>query len=96
MNAVPSDTLNMARKLQASGVDVAVAAGMVEALVDALNGGDVAIRADVAGIAAAIDSLRIETAGRHTELKTEIAVLHTQLKTDNELLQRDIVIKLSA
>jgi hypothetical protein len=86
MNAVPFDTLSMVRRLQASGVESAVAAGMVEALVDGLNGGGLATTADVARTTAAIDSLRID-------LKTEIASLHTQLKTDNELLRREIIIK---
>ncbi|WP_158932308.1 DUF1640 domain-containing protein [Acidisphaera sp. S103] len=86
MNAVRFDTLSMARKLQASGLESAVAAGMVEALVEGLNGGELATTADVARTTAAIDSLRID-------LKTELATLHTQLKTENELLRREIVIK---
>jgi hypothetical protein len=86
MNAVRFDTLSMARKLQASGLESAVAAGLVEALVEGLNGGELATTADVARTTAAIDSLRID-------LKTELATLHTQLKTENELLRREIVIK---
>jgi NhaP-type Na+/H+ or K+/H+ antiporter len=39
MNAVPFDTLSMARKLQASGIEAALAGGMVEALVEGINGG---------------------------------------------------------
>jgi hypothetical protein len=89
MNAVPFDTLSMARKLQASGLEAAVAAGMVEALVEGLNGGGLATTADVARTTAAIDGLRID-------LRTEIASLHTQLKTDNELLRREIVIKVGS
>ena len=84
MNAVPFDTLSKARKLQASGLDAAVAAGMVEALVEGLNSGELATTADVARTTAAIDGLRID-------LRTEIASLHTQLKTDNELLHREII-----
>ena len=34
MNAVPFDTLNMARKLQTSGLDSGAASGLVEALVE--------------------------------------------------------------
>lgn len=97
MNAVPFDTLGMARKLQASGVEGAVATGMVEALVDALIGAELATKADVGRTAAAIDGLRAELqtdlATRHIELKTELANLNTQLKMDNELLRRDVIIK---
>jgi len=97
MNAVPFDTLNMARKLQTSGLDSGAASGLVEALVEAMQSADLATRADTAAASAAIDGLRIElkseSAGRHIELKTEIAALQIQLKTDNELLRREIVIK---
>ena len=86
MNAVRFDTLSMARKLQASGLEAAVAAGLVEALVEGLSGGELATTGDVARTTAAIDSLRID-------LKTELASLQTQLKTENELLRREIVIK---
>lgn len=97
MNAVPFDTLGMARKPKASGMEGAMAVGMVEALVDALNGSGLETQVGIAGTIVAIDGLRIELkteiASRHTELKTEIATLHTQPKTDNELLRREIVIK---
>jgi len=111
MNAVPFDTLTMARKLQASGMAGAVADGTVEALVDAMESADLATKADIAGATVAIEGLRGELKtemasrhtdlktdmmGRHTELRTEIATLHTQLKTDNELLRRDIVIKIGS
>ena len=97
MNAVPFDTLSMARKLQASGMESSAAAGMVEALIDALDSAGLATKADVGGTTAAIDGLRgelkTEMTGRHTELKTNIATLQTLIRTDNELLRREIVIK---
>ncbi len=86
MNAVPFDTLSMARRLQASDLEATVAAGMVEALVEGLTGGGLATTADIARSTAAIDHLRID-------LKTDVAALHTQLKTDNELLRGEIMIK---
>ena len=86
MNAVPFDTLSMARRLLASGLEATVAAGMVEALVEGLTGGGLAPTADIARSTVAIDHLRID-------LKTDVAALHTQLKTDNELLRGEIVIK---
>lgn len=93
MNAVPFDTLTMARKLQASGMASTVADGTVDALVDAMVSADLATKSDVAGVTMAIESLRgelkaemasrhtdlkIEMTGRHTELRTEIATLNTQ------------------
>ena len=97
MNAVPFDTLSMARKLQASGMESGVAAGMVEALVDALDGAGLATKLDVAGATGAIDGLRTELkteiVSRQIELKADIATLQTLIRTDNELLRREIVIK---
>ena len=86
MNAIPFDTLAKARRLQASGVDAAVAAGMVDALVEGLNSGGFATTADVAKVLAAIDSLR-------TEMKSDIAALQLTHKSENELLRRDFTIK---
>jgi hypothetical protein len=108
MNAVPFDTLKLARKLEASGMAGPMAAGTAEALAEAMGGAEVATRADIVGVKAEIGDLRTELKGEiadlRTELKSEIADLRTELKTDiaglgsqlrleMEVLRRDLVIK---
>ncbi len=86
MIAVPFDTLSMARKLQASGMDGVMASGTVDVIVDALSGAALATKADLAATTASIDALRTEVKGDidslRTELKTEIGILRTELKTE--------------
>jgi len=100
MNAVPFDTLNMARRLQASGLEGQVAAGLVDALVEAMTGADLATKSDVGSVAASVDGLRTELKGEiaalRTELKGDAVILRTEFKSDLELLRRDIVIKCGA
>jgi hypothetical protein len=111
MNAVPFDTLKFARKLEASGMAPATAAGTAEALTEAMTGAELATKTDIAGTHTAIGNLRIELKGDiealRTEVKSEIGALRTELKGDNtslraefkseiELLRRDLVIKLGS
>ena len=56
MNAVPFDTLKMARKLEAAGFPAAQAAGAEEALVEAMAGTELATKADVLGMKAELES----------------------------------------
>jgi hypothetical protein len=86
MHAVPFDTLQLARKLEASGMAGPMAAGTAEALAEIMVGSDLATKADIAATKVDIASLR-------TELKADIAGLRTELKMDIEILNRDIVIK---
>lgn len=57
MNAVPFDTLKLARGLEAAGLAAPVAAGTAEALAEAMGGADLATKSDIAG-------LRTELVGR--------------------------------
>jgi hypothetical protein len=59
MNTVPFDTLKFARKLEASGMAGAMAAGTAEALAEAMSGAELATKADIADL--------------RTELKGDIA-----------------------
>jgi len=79
MNAVPFDTLKLARKLEASGMAGPMAAGTAEALAEAMSGAELATKAD-------ITSLR-------TELKADSVSLRSEFKSDIEILRRDLVIK---
>lgn len=93
MNAVPFDTLKLARKLEASGMTGPMAAGTAEALAEVMSGAELATKADVA-------EARAETAGLRSELKADLASLRSELKadlaslrSDIEILRRDLVIK---
>ena len=50
MNAVPFDTLKMAKRLEAAGFSGQQAAGASEALAEALLGANLATKNDVAGV----------------------------------------------
>ena len=105
MNAVPFDTLKFARKLEASGMAPATAAGTAEALTEAMTGAELATKTDIATTHTAIGNLRIELKGDiealrtevkseigalRTELKTEIGTLRTELKGDNTSLRAEL------
>lgn len=101
MHAVPFDTLKLARKLEASGMAGAMAAGTAEALAEVMSGSDLATKADITGLRAELKAdltglraeLKADLTGLRTELKADIAGLRSELKMDIELLSRDIVIK---
>jgi len=114
MNAVPFDTLKMAQRLGAAGFAAAQAAGMAEALADAMAGSDLATKADIAVVDQHIVSLRTDlkadivavdqrVVSLRAELKADIAAadqrvvsLRAELKGDNEVLRRDLTIKLGS
>jgi hypothetical protein len=47
MNAVPFDTLKMARKVEAAGFTAAQSAGAAEAMAEAMSGAELATKGDV-------------------------------------------------
>lgn len=87
MNAVPFDTLRLARDLEAAGLSPPVAGGTAAALADALTGADLATRADLLAT--------------RTELKSEIVQFESKMlagfaavDAKLELLRRDMTIRL--
>jgi hypothetical protein len=107
MNAVPFDTLKLARRLEAAGLAAPVAAGASEALAEAMSDGIYATRDDITEVKADIASLRTEVkheiagvkadiASLRTEVKADIASLRTEMKSGLELLRRDMTIKLGS
>src|SRR4051794_9010381 len=85
MNAVPFDTLKMAQRLGAAGFAAPQAAGMAEALAEAMSGSDLATKADITEVKTEVAAVR-----------AEIASLRTELKGDMEVMRRDLVIKLGS
>lgn len=107
MNAIPFDTLKMARKLEAAGFSSAQAAGAAEAMADAMAGAELATKADLlamqadlehqtglvrTGLEREIGLVRVEMTAMETRLTTVIAGVRKGL----ELLSRDLTIRLGA
>ncbi|MBV9248431.1 MAG: hypothetical protein JO227_04185 [Acetobacteraceae bacterium] len=98
MNAVPFDTLKMARHLHAAGFTTQQANGAAEALADALSGADLATKGDVvslkAEVKAEINSLRTglghEVAGLRAEVKNELVALQTELNNNTSSLRTEL------
>ncbi len=94
MNAVPFDTLKFARKLEASGMAPATAAGTAEALTEAMTGAELATKTDIATTHTAIGNLRIELKGDiealRTEVKSEIGALRTEVKSEIGALRTEL------
>ena len=93
MNAIPFDTLKLARGLEAAGMTPTAATGMAGALAEAMTEADVATKADLTllrtelkGEFVRVDGefgkVRMEIAATRAELKADIAGLRTELKAD--------------
>ena len=80
MNAVPFDTLKLARDLEAAGLAPPVAAGSASALADALISADLATKSD-------LNALDIKLTGR-------IDALEASVVAKLELLRRDMTTRL--
>ena len=109
MNAVPFDTLKMARGLEAAGLPPAQAAGVAETLAEAMSSADLATKADIAELRTEMNhrfdstqaemnsrfgSLQMQQESAHTSLRTELKAEIAQVRSDLELLRRDLVIRL--
>lgn len=68
MNAVPFDTLKMARGLEAAGFPREQAAGVASTLAEAMLGADVATKADIAATKADIAATKADIAELRAEL----------------------------
>ena len=91
MNAIPFDTLKLARGLEDAGMTGATAIGAAEALAEAMGQADLATRSDVAW-------LRTELKGDVTMLRTEvigaIGTLRTEFKGDLSTLRAEVTGKI--
>ncbi len=100
MNAVPFDTLKMARKLEAAGFPAGQASGAAEAMVDAMTGADLATKADLTSVKAELALVKADLKSEiHTlkiDLENKIDRVETRLDGKIELLRRDMTIRLGA
>lgn len=102
MNAVPFDTLKMARKLEAAGFPGAQAAGAAEAMAEAMAGAELATKADVLGVKSDLQTVKTDL--ERTMLQTRHDLEHaigktrqdSKLESKIEMLRRDMTIRLGA
>jgi hypothetical protein len=102
MNAIPFDTLKMARKLEAAGFPGPQAAGAAEAMAEAMSGAELATKADLQAVKADLEreiglvrtDLTREIGLVRTDLTREITAMDTRLSAAIEILRRDMTIRL--
>ncbi len=98
MNAVPFDTLKLARGLEAAGLAAPVAAGTATALAEAMGGADLATKADIGAVKTDITMLESRVMGAigalDTKFDNKFASFETKFDAKLELLRRDMTIKL--
>ena len=106
MNAVPFDTLKLARDFEVAGMAPPVAAGTAAALADALISADLVTRSDLdtrlgsfeARLNARFEAFEAKFDARFTSLETrgdaKFASLEAKFDSKIELLRRDMTIKL--
>ncbi len=105
MNAVPFDTLKLARGLEAAGLAAPVAAGTAAALAEAMGGADLATKADIGVVKTDLAMVELRVMGAIGALDTKFENKFEALdaKFDSkfaasdaklELLRRDMTIKL--
>src|SRR3984957_2086658 len=100
MNAIPFDTLKMARKPKAAGFPGPQAAGAAEAMAEAMSGAELATKADVLAVKSdlthEIGLVRSDLTREMTAMKTRLSAAIMKVANDGEILRRDITIRLGA
>jgi hypothetical protein len=95
MNAIPFDTLKMARKLEASGFPGPQAAGAAEAMAEAMSGAELATKADLlatkSDLQREIGLVRNEVGLVRTGLMHEIGLVRTDLMHEVGLVRTDLM-----
>jgi hypothetical protein len=107
MNAIPFDTLKMARKLEAAGFPGPQAAGAAEAMAEAMSGAELATKADLLAVKAELQAdlhgVKADALATKVELTREITATEARLSTailkvanDLEIMRRDMTIRVGA
>jgi hypothetical protein len=87
MNAIPFDTLKMARKLEAAGFPGPQAAGAAEAMAEAMSGAELATKADLMAVKA--DLLAAKT-DLERQIAHESGLIRTELTREIGLVRSDM------
>jgi hypothetical protein len=86
MNAIPFDTLKMARKLEAAGFPAPQAAGAAEAMADAMSGAELATKADLLAVKAELSHeiglFRIDVEREFGSVRTDLEREIGRVRTD--------------
>jgi hypothetical protein len=93
MNAVPFDTLKLARGLEEAGMPPQMAAGTVAALAEAMGSAELATKADIAALRADVGAVRAEVGTVKAEVgtvKADIGAVRTDLSADVGTLRTDL------
>ena len=94
MNAVPFDTLKLARGFEAAGMSPAMANGSAEALAGAMKDADCATTADVSlvrtELQGEIAQFRTEVIGEFAKVRLEIGGLRAEVKSDIAALRAEV------
>lgn len=100
MNAIPFDTLKMARKLEAAGFPGPQAAGAAEAMAEAMAGAELATKADVLAVKSDLQTVKTDLERTilqtRQDLENKIDRVDSKLESKIELLRRDMTIRLGA
>jgi polyhydroxyalkanoate synthesis regulator phasin len=89
MNAVPFDTLKLARGLEEAGMPPQMAAGTVAALAEAMGSADLATKADVGAVKADVGAVK-EDVGAVKEDVTALKADVTAVKADVTAVKADV------
>jgi hypothetical protein len=94
MNAIPFDTLKMARKLEAAGFPGPQAAGAAEAMAEAMSGAELATKADLMAVKADVMAVKADLLAAKTDLERQIAhesgLIRTELTREIGLVRSDM------
>jgi septal ring factor EnvC (AmiA/AmiB activator) len=91
MNAIPFDTLKMARKLEAAGFPGAQAAGAAEAMAEAMSGAELATNADLLAVKTDVQAVKTDVQA----VKTDVQAVKTDVqavKTDVQAIRADLLV----
>jgi len=78
MNAVPFDTLKLARGLEEAGMSPQMAAGTVEALAEAMGSAELATKADVGAVKADVGAVKADVGA----VKADVGTLRVDIGAD--------------
>jgi hypothetical protein len=92
MNAIPFDTLKMARKLEAAGSGAPQAAGAAEAMAEAMSGAELATKADLLAVK---EDLKREIGSLRTDVERgighETGLVRSELAREIHLVRTGMV-----
>jgi hypothetical protein len=87
MNAIPFDTLKMARKPKAAGFPGPQAAGAAEAMAEAMSGAELATKADVLAVKSDVQAAKLDVLAVKADLTHEIGLVRSDLTRETTAMK---------